>query len=339
MSALDDHLNKHRKRMLDRDRKTLAEVRRAYEQIERDLRRDYERLIKQIEEAKAAGETISPAWLYRERRLTLLMEQVKRRIEQFGRRATAITTDAQIAAIRMARDEALDIIQLLKPDEQNLIIGATLPTRAIDDAIGMIGDGSPILDYYREQLAPEVARAVRDQVIGTVATGGSIETLAAKLIAAGKITELRARIVARTETLRIRREAARREYMQIDGVEEWEWVASKSLRTCPACLALDGTRFKIDRPFPQHINCRCTIIPVVPGVERKRTLGRDWFDSLPQEQQAKIIGKQAAEAYSRGEVELKDFVGWRNHKVFGRSVRTRSLGEILSAGKSREIDR
>ena len=96
------------------------------------------------------------------------------------------------------------------------------------------------------------------------------------------------------------------------------------------CLAMDGSVHKLDEPFPQHINCRCTMIAVIIGVERPpRTLGSDWFEDQSDDVKAEILGDDAFAAYSRGEVTLKDFVGWRNSREFGKSVYTKPLSSIL----------
>mgnify|MGYP000985894155 FL=1 len=43
----------------------------------------------------------------------------------------------------------------------------------------------------------------------------------------------------------------------------------------------------------------------------------------------KILGKEVALAFERDEVELKDFVGWKPSKEFGKSVYTKQLSLVL----------
>lgn len=63
--------------------------------------------------------------------------------------------------------------------------------------------------------------------------------------------------VARTETLKA----------NSDIIKAWQWVATLDKRTCPSCRSLDGRQFPPSmkaRPEPPlHINCRCTLVPVL----------------------------------------------------------------------------
>lgn len=328
MSVLDDTLKRHRRRIIEREEQTFRELLQAYGLIEQELRQSLRELESKISDALAAGEAISPSWFARERRLQTLIDQVKSQIERFGGTAAQITEREQRAALTIAADQASETVRL--------IAGESIPTLfnplVVEDAVGMMGDGSPILEYYAQNLAPKVAEMIRVEVIKAAATGTDFKTIARRLMETGQITRQRALTVARTEVGRVRRETTRNIYQE-SGFTEWEWVASKSPRTCPVCLAMDGRRFPIETPFPQHINCRCTMIPVIAGVERPpRTIGTDWFDAQSDEVKAKVLGKGAFEAFARGEVELKDFVGWATSKEFGKRVYTKTLADIVNAG-------
>lgn len=339
MSAIEDVLQKHRRRLIEREAAAFRELLDAYGVIERELRSAVRELERKIREAQAAGEEISPSWLSRQRRLSSLIDQVKRQIERFGGTAARITEREQREGIRLAVQQTEEVFRVLSspslpslPSLQSL--GNLLPTRAVEDAVGLMGDGSPILEYYRESLAPKVAEMIRIEVIKAAAAGTDFRTIANRLMQTGQITRTRALATARTEVLRVRREATRQQYIESGVVTGWEWVASKSSRTCPACLAMDGRVFKLKDAFPQHINCRCTMIPVIEGVERpKRTLGKDWFARQPADVQEQILGKDAAAAYARGDVTLEEFVGWAASKEFGKRIYTRSLARIQNKGE------
>lgn len=328
MSALDEHLKKHRKRIIDREEQAFREILAEYEDVRRELRRQALVLQKKIKAAKAAGDEISPSWLMQERRLQTLVDQVKIQIERFGGKAAAITTREQLAAMDIAVSQAKETISLVGGGGQ---IGTLTNPQAIQNAVGMMGDGSPLLEYYKSKLAPAVAEAIKKQVIEGVAIGTDFRTIANRLMAAGDITRSRALATARTEVNRVRRETTRQFFQDnSDVISGWEWVASASPRTCPACLALDGRIFKLGEVFPQHVNCRCTMIAVIIDVERPpRELASEWFERASDEHKEMVLGKSAFDAYGRGEVELKDFVGWRNSKEFGKSVYTKKLSDVL----------
>jgi SPP1 gp7 family putative phage head morphogenesis protein len=335
MSVLDDLLKKHRKRIIDREEAAFRELLAAYEDVRRELGRQVLILQQKIKTAQAAGEVINQSWFLRERRLQQLIDQVKIQIERFGGKAAAITSREQRQAITIAIEQARDGIALAVGGQQSAVsVGSLLNPRTVENAVGMMGNGSPIVTYYRTKLAPAVVEAIRAEVIKAAATGTDFRTIGKRLEAAGDITRQRALATARTEVNRVRRENTRQFFAENkDLISGWEWVSAKSSRTCPACLALDGTIYDTDQMFPQHVNCRCTMIAVIDGVTRpKRTLGSDWFDAQSDEVKEEILGRDAFAAFDRGEVNLKDFVGWKNSKEFGRSIYTRPLSAVL-AGK------
>lgn len=328
MSVLDELLKRHRKRIIEREEAAFRELLSVYSELQRDLNSQYKQIQKMIEDARAAGEEISPSWAVRSRRLRSLIDQVKTQVERFGGRVTGIVSREQEAAITIAANQTRDVLSVVSG--QPSVAGSLLPPRVVENAVGMMGDGSPMISYFEKTFAPAVAEKLRSEIIKASALGTDFNTIARRLMAAGDITRYRALAMARTEVNRVRRATTLEIYRENPNIIGWEWVAAKSERTCPVCLALDGKVFDVKDPFPQHINCRCTMIPVIRGVERPpRTLGAEWFARQPDEIKEKILGVDAAGAYARGEVELKDFVGYATSKEFGKRVYTRKLADAL----------
>lgn len=91
-----------------------------------------------------------------------------------------------------------------------------------------------------------------------------------------------------------------------DVIDGWEWVASKSLRTCGFCLAMDGERFPLKVSFSalgrcSGKYCRCTHIAVMDDVPRPaRTLGREWFETLSDTEKLTILGQEKWIEYNTG---------------------------------------
>ena len=327
MSVLDNTLKKHRKRIIDREEHAFREMLQAYKNVERELKRSIAELQKKVSDAKAAGQEISPAWLQQQDRLKTLVTQVKNQITRFGGTASRITAREQRAAIGIAIDQTKDMISAIAGDP--FAAGSLLNPTAVENAVGMMGDGSPILDYYEKNLAPKVAQMIRQEVIKAAALGTDFRMISNRLLQTGQITRTRALATARTEVNRVRRETTRQIYQaNSDVITGWEWVASRSARTCPACLALDGRVFDLDEVFPQHVNCRCTMIPVIDGIQRP--LGSDWFDQQSDEIKEKILGKEGFAVVKDGQARLSDFVGWRNDKRFGKSVYTKPISRVLT---------
>lgn len=332
MSALDEHLKKHRKKLIDREEKNFRELLSAYQEIENELADAYDDLQRQIADAQAAGEEISPSWFYREKRLKKLLAQVSEQIARFGEKAAKIIEHEQRAAIKIAVIQAEETFKLLTENAPDAPGFVNLNPRAVETAVGMMGDGSPIREYFEQQLAPVVADKIKSEVIRAAAIGTDFKTVAKRLRETGDITRHRALSTARTEVNRVRRETTRAVYEENDDIiEGWEWVAAKSSRTCPLCLAMDGRQFQLDQPFPQHINCRCTMIPVIIGLPRRqRTIGKDWFENQDDKTKAAILGKETFAAYKEHGLTLDDFVAFRNNKRFGKSVTRKPLAKILA---------
>lgn len=330
MSALDDLLKKHRKRIIDREEAAFREMLAVYQDLQRDLRRQYNDIQKLILGAQAAGEEIKGSWILKSKRLNELLTQVQREVVRFGGRVTNVVSREQRAAMTIAADQTSETLDLITGQPP---IGSMLPTRVVENAVGMMGDGSPMIAYFEKTFAPAVAEAIKKEIITAAATGTDFKTIARRLQRAGDITRSRALTMARTEVNRVRRATTRQIYREnADVIEGWEWVAAKSSRTCPVCLALDGSIHKLDEPFPQHINCRCTMVPVIIGEARTpRTTGEEWFDRQSDDVKAEIIGVDGLKAYKEGIVKLKDFVGYATSKEFGRRVYTKPLVNILAA--------
>lgn len=106
-------------------------------------------------------------------------------------------------------------------------------------------------------------------------------------------------------------------------------VATLDGRTCMSCIALHGTKLKLDEDVADHHGGRCTAIAVIKGVNRSIQTGEDWFNSLSPERQRQQMGGAAFEAWKAEAVQLKDFVHPYDDAVFGPMVRESSLKGIL----------
>lgn len=87
----------------------------------------------------------------------------------------------------------------------------------------------------------------------------------------GKIVlkkENRPLAIARTETTRLAAEGTLDHYFD-GGIDEVQFLATISERTCPQCLNLNGKVFKVNEAsgiIPIHPMCRCSFLPVVKGI-------------------------------------------------------------------------
>lgn len=143
----------------------------------------------------------------------------------------------------------------------------------------------------------------------------------------------RAQTIARTEMLDAYRASALQSRLaNADTLQGWRWIADKSSRTCPACLAMDGSVHPLDEAGPLgHPNCRCSAAPVSKtwrdlGIDLDEPAdvyqsGRDWFAQQSPTTQAEIMGRDRLAALNAGRLtwdripQTRSADGWRDSIV------------------------
>ena len=289
-------------------------------------------LTAQIARAEADGTPVRPSWLVERGRLETLQRQIVGEWARFADEAEAVITDAQRAAVAAAHTEAHQLT-LAALHAGGVTTGADvvrLPLAAMHDLIGVLGDGSPLrslLDRLGQQAAQDVGAALTHAV-----TVGRNPRQTARDIRDALGGDLnRALTIARTEQMRAYRSASLRNYQaNSELLRGWRWLASPSRRTCPVCLAMDGTEHGLDEPFASHIRCRCTPVPVLrdaPAVDPDTT-GAAWFAKQPADVQRAMLGPGKHALYQQGKLTLADLVGVKEDARWGRSRYQRSLREI-----------
>ena len=110
------------------------------------------------------------------------------------------------------------------------------------------------------------------------------------------------------------------------------WIACLDYSTCIICGSLDGTIFsyassmegrtyragadgdgvvdKIAPHQPIHQGCRCTMVPILAGMEDdyKAVNYQDWLDRQPPDVLIKILGPSKAALYMKGGIKIDRFV-------------------------------
>ena len=153
---------------------------------------------------------------------------------------------------------------------------------------------SSILDYYKrraDRIATDVNAETEKQLRATLGqgidAGESDEQLQARIEQVmGAALTYRAERIARTETTKAQGFADVQAWQQSGVVTGKEWYCVLDERTCPNCLALDGTIVQLDSDYyslgdvvtnggqtlninyddvgspPLHVSCRCRLLPV-----------------------------------------------------------------------------
>ena len=140
----------------------------------------------------------------------------------------------------------------------------------------------------------------------------------------------RAEVIARTELIDGYREAGALSHSaNADVLAGWQWLTELSHRTCPSCIAQNGTEWPLEEPGPLDHQCgRCSRVPIIKplrelgigGPEPRSAVpnSRAWFEAQSPEAQLAIMGPKRFEAWRAGRYPFEAWSqrrhteGWRD---------------------------
>lgn len=88
------------------------------------------------------------------------------------------------------------------------------------------------------------------------------------------------------------------------------WCITLDGNVCLECASLSGQHFKSmsDAPsLPRHNRCRCVLLPAAMISEPLPSY-QEFIESLPEDEQKQVLGKNRYELYKNGQVSLKQFL-------------------------------
>ena len=214
-----------------------------------------------------------------------------------------------------------------------------LPHDAVEDIVGFTHDGTPLRELL-DALGVEVGEGVRKSLILGVASGLNARQTARLIRQKFGMGLARSLRIARTETMRAYRETTWRNYQENDDiVKGWIWQAHLGTRTCPACIAMHGTKHQLDERLDDHPNGRCVMIPLihtwrdlgfdVPEPSQEYEAGADWFAKQDEETQRKILGDARFSLWQSGTVTLQDFVSRKRSARWGTTRYAKSATAVV----------
>lgn len=321
-----------RKGLLAREQKLAETMLRLYRRSERRLKARLKDLEKELTSLSPED---APGKFFARERVQAQLRQIRTEIELLSPRAASVVESAQrVSAIAGARDAEV-LAKATAVTSWN-----RLPTQQLEALAGFMADGTPLHERLLKEGAEAVERA-REVLFDGVLNGRGASRIGRELAnAVSTITRNNAVLIARTESLRAYRTAAIDSYAYNSQVVGWwRWVAVKDPRTCPACLALDGTEHPLTEQFGSHPGCRCVAVPIIEG--RKMDYGptgQEWFDSQPESRQVAILGRGKHMLYREGKIGLGDLV----HRVpskWGPTGETKSLRRLVEDGLITADDR
>lgn len=286
-------------------------------QIEAQLQAQIDALV--LELANQQG-PLTGSQLGRIRRYVTLQQQIADQLAQFAAYVEQDITRRQLDAGLQALDQSSLAINAAAGDAGIQLQFDRLPVSSVERMVGLAGDGSPLRAVLQDasRAGPE---ALAQELIRGVALGLNPREIARRAMRQGLGTSFtRMLTIARTEVTRVARQTTQENYRHSKVVRGYRRVASKSQRTCVACLALDGQEYPLSVPFEEHVNGRCTMIPVlIRGEPIAFQNGREWFAQQPVAIQRQMMGPARWELWRNGQITWDDLVTVHENERWGNS--------------------
>ena len=349
--------------MISQLERYLRNQRRALEALEAgiqlDMLRSYEDAIAGIEqEIRSTLELIragGTSGVWQEQRLRYLESRIERYLADWQMAADKYMRD--VVDRRAADLSRRDFEELWRLMSGSSPTGATslqstfqprFPVVAFEQAVMMFGAQSPLQQTLR-QYTEDMRQMIREQVLDGIAQGrgGRAVLQSIEDAATGPYARARLESLVRMEMMRAYRAQNDADSEALgDAVGGHIWSASKSARTCLACLHMDGTFVPIgeERRDRMHVNCRCRWVAVpLEGLDLwlpERENGEQWLRRQPASVLRRMMPNQdARDAFTRGDLDLQDFTGTVRHPVWGESVVQQSGRRALERSERRRARR
>lgn len=296
--------------------------------IERLLDGQISALAADFEQRRLAGQAISEAALFRMERFQSLLRQLERELETYQEYADDRIATGQRENARLGIEHAAR-----KINTQMAGVGTAfdmLPVEAVENMVGLASDGSPLARLLRQSY-PDAAEGIMANLVRGTALGWN-PNRTARAMRDGMAQGLnRTLTIARTEQLRVYREASRQQYEASGVVPYHRRIATHDDRVCAACLMAEGEVLEVGEQLYDHPQGRCDSVPAVSGLPAVQwQLGPDWFREQGEATQRAILGSGRYRAWREGRFDLDQLVTVRHDDTWGRSLNPTPLQELLA---------
>lgn len=325
MSEIVTVINEFNRYLDKREKAQWAEMAVRWRQQEKTLELYIQRLADAIEARRLAGLPIGDTAITHLESYKELLRQVAAESAKYEGYASRLITSEQMVYGETGIAAAQTAIRKS--------VGAgirfnMLNTGAIQDMVGITADGSPLFDVLKKRaLAPDMVAGLTDKLIEAVTLGYNPRKTATMMADGLSQGLTKALTIARTEQIRVYRQASVDQYIASGVVKQFQRHAAFGERACLSCLALDGQIQDTDELIESHPNCRCFITPVIPGVSNPdRLQGADWLAKQNEETQRTILGSHY-DLYQSG-VPITDMVSVKQDSVWGPTLGVKPLRDL-----------
>jgi len=300
-------------------------------QMEGHLEARISDLAQHVTSMRAAGEAVTHETLMTIERYQKLLAQTQKELYGYTEFAERLISEQQAKLAKMGIEHASTAIQM-SLFESGPGVGAffdKLPVSAIENMVGLTAKGSPVAEVLAKHW-PNAVQNMTDILVRNTGLGINPRQTAREMadgLAAEGLNN--AMTIARSEQLRVYREASRQQYQASGMVQQYERMCAHQPRTCMACLALDGEIYDTEDLIETHACCRCIMRPIVDGMPSiERETGQDWFEKQPEHVQREMMGPSRYEMYKSGDVGIKDMVVTGDHPDWGPTAGVRSVKDL-----------
>ena len=272
--------------------------------------------------------------------------------------------------MKQIRDGTNSTLEELAVDEQDFVQDALRKTLPVNYTTKLVSpqylksiatrpliEGTPLKQWYRK-LGDDTQRRLEGAIRLSASEGETVGQAVQRIrgTSAGNFrdgaisaTRREAEGIVRTALNGTANEARMTTLEENDDlIKGYQWVATLDSRICPQCAGLDSTvkkSMKNQVNPPAHINCRCTVVPVIksekelglPPTKQMRTTRAsmngqvpasqtygEWLIEQPIDVQEKVLGVTKAKLFRDGKLKIGQF--------------TNRKGKTLTLDQLREIE-
>lgn len=329
-SAVVTRMLEHKKDLIARDADTILHMGNQWLHLEHALEANIQVLSLDMVAAKEAGKDVTRTALYRRSRYQNLVAQMRDEIKIYNTWADEFIGTNQLSYGKLGIEHGVDAVQgvLMEGGEGVGMFFDRLPVSAVETMVGVATDGGPI-QVLLEKAYPHAVDRMTDILVKNTALGINPRQTAREMIDGTAEALNHSLTVARTEQLRVYREASRQQYETSGLVPSYRRLCAKNANTCAMCFALDGELYPTSELMHVHPNDRCTMVPNVVGMPRVDwETGEQWLKKQDPELREQILGQGASTMWNAGDIELQDLVTKVEHPDWGPSLQRTPLQNL-----------
>ncbi len=330
ISAVVRRMLEHKKDLIARDADTIMHLGNRWVRLESALEANMQLLAADMFEASRAGDVIARSRLFENRRYQKLVAQMADELRSYSGWVADLVAENQRNLAKLGIEHASEAVQLsLMESGQVGIYFDQLPMSAVETMIGITGEGAPVQSLL-SQAYPMAVDHMTDTLIQNTLLGINPRETAREMLDGVASESLNHTLtVARTEQLRVYREAGRQQYESSGLVDGYRRLCAKNTETCAICLGLDGETYPTNELMHVHPQDRCTMVPNVRGAPPVEwETGEEWLRKQDSEVREQILGKGASEAWDAGDIELQDLAQKVEHPTWGPSLQRTPLKDL-----------